>query len=430
MYKSRIHKWGLDKKLKEREARAIVHMHARRHGKATRMLLRGKSVDITAARSHLKRKRITTEDVLKTDVDPLPDLVCETPPMSPGPSSKNYHLQKACTNATLQMQRLMERRRPQHLDSPTLLKTAELLFADLRECVLSSFGSGSWVSYGPDEYCRPKNALVCERRTCDAFNTARVLSYAPINAIRSPEVMYAITRSLKRTWNVQEEESSMILQYLVQAVAVLIMHRSKLTVLELLAQLHYFYASSSIEDMRTLSALGRICTRMSVLVHNDVALDYLPTALRALIDSYNEVLGQFHLQTVHVAVMLARVMRILYGSTGITKPLETLHSSLERQQISASRRSALLLIELADIHLRDGRLGSAEMIVQRLLEHGEGLGLSAPVRYKKFSFRFSPDPERSPELRSSYSMKALWDVVVNANFDHTFSPFRQKAPAT
>lgn len=439
MYKSRIHNWGLDKKLKEREARAIVHMHARRRGKVTRMLLRGNPVDVKTAQSHLKRKRITIVDVLKTVVDPLPDLVCETSEMSPESSAPNSQLQRARINTTLQLQRIMERRRPQHLESPTLLKTAELLFADVRECVLSSFGTGSWVSYGPDEYCRPKNAPVCERRTCDEFNTAGALSYARFTAARSPEAMYTITQTLRRTWSILEEKSSMILQYLVQAVALLLMQRSKSTVLELLAQLHNFYTSSSTEETRTLSALVRICTRIRVLVHNDVALDYLPTALRALIDSHNEVLDQFHLQTVHVAVMLARVMGILYGPAGLTKPLETLHSSLERQHISAPRRSALLLIELADIHVRGeladirvrgGRLGSADITVQRLIEFGEDPGLPVPLWHYKFSFRFSPDPERSPELRRSCSMQALWDVVVNANSYHTISPFQQEAPVT
>ena len=365
MYKSRIHKWGLDKKLKEREARAIVHMHARRRGKATRMLLRGKAVDIKTAQSHLKRKGITVEDALKTIDDPLPDLICETPRMSPGPLSPNSQSQKARTDTiestSSQLQVLIERRRPQHLDSPTLLKTAELLFMDIRECVLSSFETGSWVSNGPDEYCRPKNARVCETGTCVELRTANVLSHERFNNVQST-TLDTITGILKRTWSVEEVQSSMILEYLVGVVALLLMRRLKSIVLDLLVQLYDFYTSSGTEKMRTLSVLIRICTRIRILVHNDVALDYLPTALRALIDSHNEVLDQFHLQTIHLAVMLARVMGILYGPTGLTKPLETLHSSLERQQMSASRRSALLLIELENIHIRGGRYGYDEIM--------------------------------------------------------------------
>ncbi|KAG6997668.1 hypothetical protein G7Y79_00038g074270 [Physcia stellaris] len=363
MFKSRIHKWGLDKKLKEREARAIVHMQARRRGKATRMLLRGKAVDIKTAQSHLKRKGITVEDALKTIDDPLPDLICETPRMSPGPLSPNSQSQKARTDTiestSSQLQVLIERRRPQHLDSPTLLKTAELLFMDIRECVLSSFETGSWVSNGPDEYCRPKNARVREIGTCEETYTANVLSHQRFNNLRPIETRDTF---MKRTWTVEEEQSSMILQYLVQGIALLFMKQSKSIVLELLVQLYDFYTSSGTEKMRTLSVLIRICTRIRILVHNDVALDYLPTALRALIDSHNEVLDQFHLQTIHLAVMLARVMGILYGPTGLTKPLETLHSSLERQQMSASRRSALLLIELENIHIRGGRYGYDEIM--------------------------------------------------------------------
>jgi hypothetical protein len=85
MYKFRIKKWGLDKKHKEHEARAIIHMHTSRLGKATRIRLRGQSVDINNVLSYFKRKRIAIEDVLSSEAATLQDLVCETPVMSPRP---------------------------------------------------------------------------------------------------------------------------------------------------------------------------------------------------------------------------------------------------------------------------------------------------------------------------------------------------------
>ena len=379
MYKSRIHKWGLDKKLKEREVRAIIHMLARRRGKATRILLRGRSVDIKTAESHLKRKRITTEDVLKTVVDPLPDLICETPRMSPEPFTPSSPSQEAHSNTTLLLQGIMERRRPQHLDSPDPLKTAELLFADLRECVLSSFGTGSWVSYGPDEYCRSQNALnYTEGRGRPRLVVSNGRAVWDVYD-RAPRNGHFSLERLPDKWGYDRTIDDVeAISYLIRAVAALLLKTSKSAVLKLCKQLHHHYTSLRNDDKRISSAFGRVCTNVSILVHNDVAVDYLPTALQILIDSHNQILDECHLQTVHVAVILAQVMGLLYGPAGIAKPLEALHSSLDKQHGPSCRRSAVLLIQIASIHIQCDQFGAASIIVQRLIEHAETLGL--PIR--------------------------------------------------
>src|SRR5450755_3701241 len=139
MYKFRIKKWGLDKKHKEHEARAIIHMHTSRLGKATRIRLRGQSVDINNVLSYFKRKRIAIEDVLSSEAATLQDLVCETPVMSPRP------MPQRTLSAELHC-----------LESPDRFKTAELLCTEIREYILASFGTGRWVSHGLDKYCQSK----------------------------------------------------------------------------------------------------------------------------------------------------------------------------------------------------------------------------------------------------------------------------------
>lgn len=86
MYKSRIRKWGIDKNLKEYEARAIIHMHARRQGRATQIQLRGRTINIESVQQYFRRKRINIKDILSSSPVTIPDLICHTPVMmSPTP---------------------------------------------------------------------------------------------------------------------------------------------------------------------------------------------------------------------------------------------------------------------------------------------------------------------------------------------------------
>lgn len=69
---------GFTKKLKEHEARAIIHMHARQHGRATQIQLRGRTINIESVQQYFKCKRIDIKDVLDSSLVTIPDLICHT----------------------------------------------------------------------------------------------------------------------------------------------------------------------------------------------------------------------------------------------------------------------------------------------------------------------------------------------------------------
>lgn len=145
MYKDRISAWGIDKKTKDHEARAILRLHAQRIGKPTQMRLRGRPVNINKIESYFKRKGILVEDVLSADSVPSLDidLVCRRPspitsPVAcraiistrlnfPRTSPENFasHGSQVVAAGTL-------RRR---IEAPDGLKIVELIFADMREIV-------------------------------------------------------------------------------------------------------------------------------------------------------------------------------------------------------------------------------------------------------------------------------------------------------
>lgn len=92
MYKKRIHKWGLEKKNKEPEMKAIIRKEKDRgfQGKASLYRVRGRIVEYREAVRYWKRKRMSEDDVLAlcNARDATPEaLECFTPPPSPNSAS-------------------------------------------------------------------------------------------------------------------------------------------------------------------------------------------------------------------------------------------------------------------------------------------------------------------------------------------------------
>lgn len=66
MYKDRIKQWGLDKKHKEDEMRAIVRKRKQRkdRGKDSVFSIRGRTIDDAELARYFKRKGLTIEEVI------------------------------------------------------------------------------------------------------------------------------------------------------------------------------------------------------------------------------------------------------------------------------------------------------------------------------------------------------------------------------
>ena len=90
MYKSRIQTWRYDKKFKEAEWRQIISLWKKRRdeqGKDTIFKVRGRTINSAKIRKFLKRKKLDEATFLNQRSDeenPLSNIVCTTPPGSPG----------------------------------------------------------------------------------------------------------------------------------------------------------------------------------------------------------------------------------------------------------------------------------------------------------------------------------------------------------
>ena len=349
MYKSRIKKWGLDKKHKEHEARAIIHAHNRRLGKATRIRLRGQSVDINTVLSYFKRKRITIEDVLSSEAATPSDLVCETPMTSPRPMSQKT------LSASLH-----------RLETPDRFKTAELLCIEIREYVFASFGTGRWVSHGPDKYCQSKKASFSNGGPLDLFreiqNACSLFDYKrPVQAVQT------LSKGFSSIKIIVADQSLGALPYLLRSVALLLVRHRKLEVLSLCKQLCLMATVIGSKGDLVIHFFKNIFLRIALLARDSEANGFLLAALQSLLDSYVKVLNPCHLQTVQAASTLTRVMKILDGPGSLVGPLRTLYRSIERQQGPHTWQSLLLLFELVDVHIDCQQFQAAENVLLEII---------------------------------------------------------------
>ncbi|KAL8795920.1 MAG: hypothetical protein Q9195_001664 [Heterodermia aff. obscurata] len=349
MYKTRIHQWGLDKKLKEHEARAIIHMHARRRGKATRMRLRDLPVDIEKAYSYFKRKGITIDDVLDSDAVMLPDLAYETHTASPTPMPLALIPSISPHSTVLELQNLMMMAGPQGLGSPRAFRAVEMLFVDAREYLLGSIHF--------------KHDHIHPRELSRGLNSAQIVSvsfWEACNVFHPDQKVQARDSTAKVDSNLEpiiEDISCEAILLMIEWIANLLkrqQRQQKSRAWLLCKQLHYTATNSEFREHPIISVLGRMFSTIGFLLLEADAPDYLPAIVHIFIDSLKTIVGPVHILTVSATISLSRVMCSLYGPKGLLKPLETLRTSLEEQHGWGMEQSAAILAEMVALNFRSG----------------------------------------------------------------------------
>lgn len=127
MYKTHIKRWGLDKKNKENEMRAIVRKKKQMgdQGKAVTFRVRGRLVDYRDVVRYWERKGVRVEDVIAQRTGSVtPEAVeCFTAPQSP-------------------------------ITTPESLAIPERILVSIRDYFNGSFESGTWFTIDPRLSCR------------------------------------------------------------------------------------------------------------------------------------------------------------------------------------------------------------------------------------------------------------------------------------
>ena len=126
MYKTHIAKWGLDKKNKEPEMRAIVRKNKQRaeQGKRSKFRVRKRQLIFAEVVRYWERKGVTIDEVIaRSTASPTPEAIeCFTPVSSP-------------------------------IMPPEDLATPEFILRSIRGYIAASFESGTWVKTDPRSRC-------------------------------------------------------------------------------------------------------------------------------------------------------------------------------------------------------------------------------------------------------------------------------------
>ena len=126
MYKTHIKQWGLDKKNKEPEMRAIVRKHKQRadQGKASAIHVRGQIRTIKEAFHYWERKGVSIDEIIaRRTASPTPEAVEFFTPV------------------------------PSPILTPQVLAIPECMFRSIRDYIAGSFDSGMWYSTDPFNHC-------------------------------------------------------------------------------------------------------------------------------------------------------------------------------------------------------------------------------------------------------------------------------------
>ena len=126
MYKTHIQQWGLDKKNKEPEMRAIVRKHKQRadQGKASIIHVRGQIRTIVETFRYWERKGVSIDEIARQTASPTPEAVKFSTPV------------------------------PSPIVTPQVLAIPERIFHLVQDYFQGSFESGSWFSEDPLRVCR------------------------------------------------------------------------------------------------------------------------------------------------------------------------------------------------------------------------------------------------------------------------------------
>ena len=127
MYKTHIQQWGLEKKNKEPEMRAIVRKHKQREdqGKPSTIHVRGQIRTIVEAFRYWERKGVSIDEIIaRRTASPTPEAVEFFTPV------------------------------PSPILTPEVPAIPECMFRSTRDYIKSSFESGMWFSTDPRRVCR------------------------------------------------------------------------------------------------------------------------------------------------------------------------------------------------------------------------------------------------------------------------------------
>jgi hypothetical protein len=334
MYKNHISKWGLDKKNKSEEMKAILRKKTGRSqlGKKSCFTLRGRPVDMVDVERYLRRNRITVRDVMPSGTGR---------PITP--ASLRCYTPKAV---------------PRSPRSPIVYEMPQQIFDSIKLYLSGSIQAGHWVSDRDDSHCRSANydpdAAQALISLYDCLSAACVL----VGQGELDEAgLYMVKACSKIEIIVRAQEPDMLRSLLDATLKVIDLQCVGLmqTVLKQVSAISSVY-------LTPFHPLHIIFAHLSRLENRDL-VEVTLRARHVLSDHFEDALGEFHLSTLSCKMDRLRASARYSRSTDLNSVVQSVRTLLEKCEEKygkSSARSHVLLKRLGDISMISGRYAEVE----------------------------------------------------------------------
>ncbi len=270
MYKTHIAKWGLDKKNKEPEMRAIVRKNKQRaeQGKRSNFRVRKRQLNFSEVVRYWERKGMTVDEVIaQLKASPTPEAVeCLTPVSSP-------------------------------MTPPEDLATPEYILRIIRGYIAASFESGTWVETDPRTSCysiKDRWAIdnsVDFRYLCDL--AARLLARKSFDEM---EGTLSAASATSRKMLLAEDPTA--LEIILNVIVMQCGNEHEIA-LRILRQL----SATSKELLGESHPLCLFCACLAAMPWSQIK-DMISRCFNVMIDDFESLVGPMHLSTLSCRVSM------------------------------------------------------------------------------------------------------------------------------
>ena len=317
MYKTRINKWGLDKKNKESEMRAIVRKHKQRAdlGKCCILRVRGRPMDFAEVVRYWHRKGVSVDDVIsRRTASPTPEAVeCFTPVPSP-------------------------------ITTPQVLAIPERIFRSVRDYFAGSFEAGIWVRTDPSAFCR---SIKADEHACECLHEFVYLCMMACRFLsknyhrEAGQTLSAATTRLERMILAEDPRTLVELFGIILHVH---SHRREEIALKILR-----YISTLREELLgDEHPLRRICAWLAS-VHSSQVECVIVRCIGSMADHFESIVGPMHASTLSCRIRLSDIL-INEGDTS-RKMVQNLLAECETNLGPHDSRSLLVRHRLMTYYL-------------------------------------------------------------------------------
>ena len=377
MYKNHISKWGLDKKNKSEEMKAVLRKKTQRSqlNKKSCFTLRGRPVDMAYVERYLKRNHITVRDVMPTGTHrPItpPDLRCFTP-------------ETVC-------------RSPR---SPAVYDTPQQIFNSIRIYLDGSIRAGIWVSDREDSLCR---SSACDPEApqalislYDCLSAACVL----VGQGEHQEAGLYMNKACSKIETIVRAQEPDMLRSLLDASLKVTDSKCVGLMQKVLNQV----SEISAIYLTPFHPLHVIFKHLNQLENHDL-VEVTLRAWHALSDQFQDALGEFHLSALSCKVDRLRVSAKYSHSADLETVVDNIRNLLTRCEIqygTGCTRSHVLLKRLGDILMISGRYDEVEEAGYQLMFRANDVGDAQLWRMgSRLVARAQYEQNKAEEAEASY----------------------------